>query len=85
MTQRMSQTPDPAKQPGTVTIHYNTDGVKFPFDIDVQGTPCGSGQTFPINKASDLPIELTLPAGCTGGTIEDKSGQSDLFAISIDP
>lgn len=85
MTQRMSQDPDPAKQPGSVTIHYNLEGVKLPLYLDVRGTPCGSGQTFPINKASDIPITIHLPAGCTGGTVEDTSGQSDLFAISINP
>ena len=85
MTQRMSQSPDPATPGGEVEIDYDTSGVTFPFNLVVYGAPCGSREVFPIASAADLPIKVKVPTGCTGGTVEDGNGQSDAFPIAVAP
>lgn len=83
--QRMSQKPDPATQPGEVKVLYDVTDCTLPILLVVHGQPCGSRDNFTIRSYEDAEITIPLPAGCTGGIIEDTSGQSMDFAVSIQP
>lgn len=84
--QRMSQNPDPFRTPpGAGTVTYDVTGATLPLELVLRGAPCGTKQTIVITGVEDATFPVDYPAGCTGAIIEDQSGQSMDFALSIQP
>lgn len=82
--QRMTQSPDPAKSPGSVTIHYDTDGCHFPIHLIVYIDP-GVRKEVWIEDVEQASFPVTIPEGSSGGQIIDLSDQSVMFTIAIAP
>lgn len=82
--QRMSQSPEPAKAPGQVTIHYDTTGCTFPIHLVVYIDP-GIRKEVWIEDVEHASFPVTLPENATGGQIIDLSDQSLMFTIIIEP
>lgn len=85
MTQRMSQDPDPAAHPPSVTrITYDVTNASLPVELKIT---LDTGETWwhTVTAAKSSHFNVNLPERCGGGVIQDMTGQSDDFAISVTP
>lgn len=83
MTQRITQSPDPASPGDEVTFCYDIAGVALPIKLKGKWSPNGPEFEWEIVGKVNC-ITVTVPEGKDGGTIEDGSGQSDTYAIAVD-
>lgn len=83
MTQRMTQTPDPATAGDKVRICYDTSGCTLP--ITLSGVFAPGNQTFEYQITSDAGncFDVIVPNGAQGGDVVDSTGQSEDFAIAV--
>lgn len=83
MTQRMTQDPDPAQAGSKTKICYDTSGCVFPIELTATLRPSNTVVTHTITSDANHCFDVSLPAGTTGGAVEDGSGQSAAFGISV--
>lgn len=89
----ITYTPDPATAGQPVAICIDVDGLTLPLTLRVY-FDLNLGYHDEVIAAEDLPpnsdatvicFQVTLPAGCSGALVVDRSSQVDDCAITVAP